>query len=1103
MHTPAGATARRNRHSDHHYPRVQKSSCTKKAGKPGSRLHIEQSRLHTTKTRAMSLFSESKTNLGTPTATKEQLASLTGGGVSSGDAVAALKNLGGASGLARLLAVDTNKGISGETADRTTRQSLYGENRLPEVPTATLWDHFIDSVDDRDIKILVVAAVSSVIFGIFITGDMDDAIQGAAIMTAVVIVSAVSTIQNYRQDQGFKSLQKVAEDRLVTVKRQGIPAKVSIYDLVPGDILRLEEGDRLPADVVLLCDQSYAVTVNQSDLTGESDACAKGPADPVLYFGTTVSEGEGWGIVTAVGEATPTGATMVDLLAKKNEERLKKTPMQESLDDVAEKIGYLGMIVGAATFLVLTFLWLIWDGPLDPDGNFGDDTDRDDQLASVPKSYTDLVTFFIVGVSIVVVAVPEGLPLSVTISLAYSVRKMMDDHNYVRTLSACETMGGATVICTDKTGTLTENQMTATQGWFFGNHFTSLDNLSKELTPDLQRRLAASVARNSSKTSGFETGVGAGGRTRLRGNPTEAAVLLALHEHLGIDYNVVREGATILARRPFRKRFKYMSTIETEAGKHELHSKGAPEVVLKQCTTYQGPDGQLQPLTSTVRNQINRVVRDMARRGLRTIALTSRSLDQQESETFTKKGWATFFDDSADSSLKAERNMTVIAIFGIEDPIRREVPRAVGRCQHAGIRVVMVTGDHVETAVAIGKQANILGPSFLFDQKEAADACKQFAKSTTPSSEIAGLKKRSSSSLPPPKVWLGTDFRALSDEKRAQVAQTVCVLARSSPKDKQLLVKTLRDVHREVVGVTGDGTNDAPALAEADVGLAMGIAGTEVAKEAANIVIMNDNFDSIVASVRWGRSIRENIRKFLTFQLSINLCALALTFVVACCNKGSTTKFPLTSVQLLWVNLIMDSFAALALATEPPTESLLNRDPEKRGASMITTVMWKHMLGQAAFQTVLLLWLTLHPAAVSFWAPGAEFGSRLHYTLVFNTFVWLNIFNKFNCRKIHDELNVFAGFSDSIMGHYIFAIIVIGQICMVQLGGDWCQTVPLDFYQFTKCILVGMLSLPISFCLRLVGPKDQSDGGHGGVQKAPSSPSRFVAMRVASGSKRE
>ena len=1012
--------------------------------------------------------------------TKAKLATLT---AETGEGFDALKKLGGFNQVAAiLLTVDPKQGI--QSSDQEARKKTYGENRLPVAASATLWDHFIDSIDDRDIKILVAAAVVSVLFGCFVTADIDDIIQGSAIMAAVVIVSGVSTIQNYKQDQGFKSLQKIAEDRHVQVRRNGADKEleqISIYDIVVGDILRIEAGDLVAADGIIVDDESFSIAVDQSNLTGESDTVSKeADTDPMFYYGTQISEGEGYMMVTAVGEDTPSGKQMTELMAKKNEERLAQTPMQERLDEVAEQIGYLGMVVGGMTFLVLTYLWYMYD---------------DDNNVNTEKSYTDLVTFFIVGVSIVVVAVPEGLPLSVTISLSYSVGQMMKDNNYVRTLSACETMGSATVICTDKTGTLTENRMTALQGWFFGKHYTSLDNLKTELQPELIKKLSSAVAVNAAETSGFtEEG-------KLVGNPTEAAILYALKKHFDVDYKQVKANATVLAKRPFRKRLKYMSTIETGDGKHELHSKGAPEVVLQRCTFYQDSTGKKVELTDAKRSEISRVVRDMGKVGLRTIMLTSRELDDAEIVQYKASGWKTFFNYTAENetknkkpskeskentesksslirtgstifeSLPAEREMTVLSVFGISDPIRKQVPSAMKRCRRAGIRVVMVTGDHVETAVSIAKQSGILDSNYDFDMNKVKEQRDAFVKSF----EISSFGGTDQNIEVSPKVWQGPDFRRLTEKQQLSVAKTICVLSRSSPKDKELLVRLLKS-QDEVVGVTGDGTNDAPALQEADVGLAMGIAGTEVAKEAANIVIMDDNFDSIVASVRWGRSIRENIRKFLTFQLSINLAALTLTFVVACCNKGSTTKFPLTSVQLLWVNLIMDSFAALALATEPPTDELLTRHPEKRSAPMITKTMWKHLIGQAVWQAALLLWLTLAPSSIlSIFNLGIdEFTSRHHYTIVFNTFVWMNIFNKLNCRKINDELDLFAGFGDSHMGHWILVIIIVGQIGMVQLGGSWCQTTPLNMNEWMKCILIGFSSIPVGYLLRLFGPNYQT-----------------------------
>ena len=995
-----------------------------------------------------------------PTATLAELKTLT---VLGANNAKSLKKLGGINALINKLGSDISNGIN--TSSVFGRQQKYGVNRLPEAKTATIWEHFIDSVDDRDIKILVVAAVSSVLFGVFITKDWDDMIQGFAIMTAVIIVSGVSTIQNYRQDLGFKSLQKVAADRKIdTLRDNGKSQKVSVYDLVPGDIVRVTEGDLLPADGVLICSKSYGVTCDQSSLTGEPEPISKGPEDPIMYFGSSVNEGEGFMIVTAVGEATPTGSTFVELMEQKNEARLKQTPMQERLDDVAEKIGYLGMVVGAMTFIVLTGLWFVWDGPLDPDGNNMDDVDP-----GHPRQWTDLVTFFIVGVSIVVVAVPEGLPLSVTISLAYSVRKMMDDNNYVRTLSACETMGSATCLCTDKTGTLTENRMTATEGWFFGKHFTSLTGLKEELSSKQQLILGNCVAVNSSAGLNFDT-KDHNGKPQFRGNPTEAAILWSLSERVGLDYRQIRDSTTTLARRPFRKQDKYMSTIRTENNTYELYSKGAPEIVIDRCTHFQDWDGKIKPMPRQIRAQVDRVISDMASRGLRTIALTTRTLTdvevKQGKESEQNGKWPKFFDSAP------ENGMTLIAIFGIEDPLREQVPGAVARCQRAGIRVVMVTGDHKGTAISIARKCGILPANWMPNpvmQKVPESPSKRKNKSPTKSRVLFG------------QVMEGPAFRKLKDDELRQACQNLCVLARSSPTDKALLVNTLQNVCNEVVGVTGDGTNDAPALSAADVGLAMGIAGTEIAKEAANIVIMDDNFNSIVASVRWGRSIRENIRKFLTFQLSINLTALTLTFVVACCNQGSTTKFPLTSVQLLWVNLIMDSFAALALATEPPTDSLLERPPDNRDAPMITKTMWKHMIGHAVFQSILLLYLTL--SSTGHTVLGAvESGGRMHYTGIFNTFVWLNVFNKFNCRKINDEINIFEGLGDSHMSHYIILIIIIGQILMVNYGGDWCQTTPLSRNQWLTNIGIGSLSIPVGTCLRLINRKDDATISIGGAK---------------------
>ena len=785
---------------------------------------------------------------------------------------------------------------------------------------------------------------------------------------------------------------------------------ISIYDVVVGDVVILNSGDGLPADGVLLA--GFDVEVDQSSMTGESEPVKKGGSDPVLIGGCLMLEGEGRMLVTAVGQSSKMGQTVA--LVEGTE--ASNTPLQDRLEELAEEIGRFGTITGGLTFLVLTALWFLkpWE-----EG----------------KAYTDILRFFIVGVTIVVVAVPEGLPLAVTISLAFSMRRMMKDKNLVRELQACETMGSATVIASDKTGTLTENRMTAVAGWVYGRHYERLDRMRSGIAnPGAAHRLAKAIALNSTAELRIE-----GPRIEFIRNPSEAAMLMMLLTHLNVDYSMEREAAgPPLARRAFKKETKFMTSVYGPESRSEgcvVYTKGAPEIVLDMCAFTQAPNGATTPITPEVRFNLKESVESMARQGLRTLAVAYRRMPVEQSAGYkSHDDW-----NKAIASGAIESDMTLLALFGLADPLREGVANAVARCQSAGIRVMMVTGDHRDTAAHIATQCGILRPGGT--------------------------------------VMEGPTFRGLSDDERKAACAHLAVLARSSPTDKHLLVTTLKGLG-EVVAVTGDGTNDAPALRAADVGLAMGIAGTEVAKEASDIVILDDRFSSIVASVRWGRSIKENIRKFLTFQLTINMVALTLTFITACANGGSTDKFPITPVQLLWVNLIMDSFAALALATEPPSERLMDFAPQGKSERLITRTMYKNMLGHAVFQTALLLWITMTEGGARSVGVTAPLGSIPHHTMVFTTFVALQVFNLFNCRATHDEWNVLQDFGSSVIGQVIIAVIVIMQFVIVQFGGEITQTEPLTMGQWALCIGIGFLSVPVGEWCTLATCRWNCDGDY-------------------------
>ena len=870
----------------------------------------------------------------------------------------------------------------------------------------------------------------------------------AAPFAAVAIVSGIASAQNYVGEREFASLTALKQDRPVQVQRvsasgESHVVQVSVHDLVVGDVVLLAAGDILAADGVLL--EGHRVGVNQSNLTGESDVVAKSSADPVLLGGSVVVEGYGSYLVVCVGEESQYGRITKEV----QEREPPRTPLEEKLDDLADLIGWAGLGVGGLTTAALSVMWLL--GQEDP--------------LSLQNEWIDLLKFFVVGLVIVVVAVPEGLPLAVTISLQFSMQRMVADRILVREMKACETSGSANVICSDKTGTLTENKMKVVDAWLAAAPDTAVQSPKAALAPAVAQELAKAIALN---TSAHEQEGDAG----FMGNPTEVAMLNWLAAGLGCEVEAMRDAAPTRFRIPFDSLRKCMTTVTAgQGGDFAVYCKGAPELLLPQASQVARPDGSVVELTEGEVATLQDRIAAMASAGLRTIAVMSKTIDAQDAvEGLGIPGPADAAGVGAEEEEAAwegaadngalENDFTLLAILGIADPIRAAVPGAVAKCNAAGVRVIMVTGDYAPTACSIAKEAGILKEEGL--------------------------------------VMQGHEFRAKTEAQRRDIVPRLAVLARSSPNDKLLLVNTLLDMGA-IVSVTGDGTNDAPALRAATVGLAMGIAGTEVAKEASDIVVLDDNFASIVQSVKWGRAIVENVRKFLQFQLTVNVSACLLTFIVACLNGGDMSKFPLNSVELLWVNLIMDSFAALALATEPPNEALLQRLPEGRGTPLITTRMWKHLLGHGLVQTAVLLVLTMHPDAAD-WVGAPAFGDLQHMTFIFNVFVFMQVFNMFNCRKIHDEGGVFKDLGDSTLLTGVLAVIVGGQYAMVTFGGDVVQTVPLTTDQWLLSMAIGACSLPLGALLRLlpVGSEANVDAASPASKAAAVASTGFTHPSLAS-----
>lgn len=952
---------------------------------------------------------------------------------------AELNKLGGLNSLEKSLRTDFKNGLSGDEKDLEERKKLYGRNEFAEPEHQTWLQMFIESFEDATLIVLIVAAVVSFIVGI-VEDPAKGWIEGAAILFAVLLVAVVTATNNFKKESQFRKLNAVKDDIKVGVMRNGVATTVDVKQLVVGDILILNAGDRVPTDGVLV--DGSDVSANESALTGESDDKIKSikpiadGGDMFLLSGSNLATGYALVLVTAVGEQSRWGKTKAKLAAETVD-----TPLQEKLDVLAGQIGNLGIAAAVATFVAMAALYYFYPEFRDPEQNV----------------FEFLLKAFIMAVTIVVVAVPEGLPLAVTLSLAYSTQKMMKDNNLIRVLAACETMGNATNICSDKTGTLTQNRMTVVEGWAAGEFYQSAPTAS-DLPAAAVMFISEGVSVNS--TANVIPGKTSGDAPIVNGNKTEGALLLMLSNQLKRDYVPLRQqfnsarGDRLVTFSSARKRMSVVLNNGQYGGKQSgiVYTKGAAEIVVARSTHYINKHGVETAITDEVRTQLNDAIDRMARNALRAIAMAHRAIP-------------TLSGDESPEEL--ENGLTIDAIFGIKDPLRPDVKYAVQQCQEAGIFVRMVTGDNIETAKAIARECGILTDGGI--------------------------------------AMEGPAFRKLTPEQLDQILPNLQVLARSSPDDKHTLVTRLngtalpdsiesweamhpecnwetdrnlllpgyRDeweenrVTGEVVGVTGDGTNDGPALKAADVGLSMGLSGTDVAKEASDIVILDDNFSSIVKSVMWGRSVFDNIRKFLQFQLTVNVVALTLTFVSALYGKEP----PLNAVMMLWVNLIMDTMGALALGTEPPSPKLLLRRPYKRNASLISRKMMRNIMIQSIFQMVVLGYL-LVLGAEHF---DAEPESKVHLTIIFNTFVFCQVFNEVNARSIGDEVNAFKGLLQS--GPFIAIILftVLAQYGIVEYGGDFVRTVHLNQEQWIKCILLGALSLPLGGLMRFIPVQDSGN----------------------------
>ncbi|CAH8585817.1 unnamed protein product [Schistosoma rodhaini] len=732
-------------------------------------------------------------------------------------------------------------------------------------------------------------------------------------------------------------------------------------------------------------------------------------------------------------EATEDGSD-----APKGRKRKKKkySVLQAKLTRLASLIGQLGTVVASLTVIILIVKFSV--------NTFYFNKEQWD----TGRHLHQFVQFIIIGVTVLVVAVPEGLPLAVTISLAYSVKKMMKDNNLVRHLDACETMGNATAICSDKTGTLTTNRMTVVQCYFGEKLTQNTDQLPKlkDLNHRIGHRFVHGVSINSSYTSRVTIPDKPSELPQQLGNKTECA-LLGFVRHLGVNYEDIRERwpqESLVKVFTFNSLRKSMSTViknlEPDRPGYTVFTKGASEMVLKKCSFILDANGEPKPFTKADQDNLVRdVIEQMASDGLRTIGIAYKSYIDPAvglfpNEVRLNRGHTPDFDDE-DTIVS---DLTCIGIVGIEDPVRPEVPAAIRKCQRAGITVRMVTGDNVNTARSIAAKCGILKPGDNYIVLEGKEFNARVRDPRT---------------------------NRVRQDLMDQVWPQLRVLARSSPQDKYTLVSGIIDSHistrREVVAVTGDGTNDGPALKKADVGFAMGIAGTDVAKEASDIILTDDNFTSIVKAVMWGRNVYDSISKFLQFQLTVNMVAIIVAFVGACLITDS----PLKAVQMLWVNLIMDTLASLALATEIPTEELLERAPYGRTKPIISRNMIKNIIGQSVYQLGVIFFLIWFGELLLDVENGRGLSAKginrptEHFTVIFNSFVMMTLFNEINARKIHGQRNIFSGLTNNLLFVIIWISTFVLQVIIIQFGGYAFSTRPLALEHWLWCLFFGIGTL--------------------------------------------
>ena len=1115
------------------------------------------------------------------------------------------------------------------------REEELGSNKVFTEPVPPFCIYVLEAFEDMMIRILIVAALVQIILGVTLSDDKSkDWIDGVSIIIAVTIVVLVGSITNWKKENKFHELNEIqSEGTKYKLIRNGNPEDHISDDILVGDLIMINYGDIMPADVLLI--EGNGIKMDESALTGESDAMKKESYEkcidiknngnskvpsPLILSGTYCIEGSGKGIVIAVGEHSQKGIIRrtVD-----NAQENSKTPLEEKLDKIAGMIGWFGLGAGIVTLIALFIRFGI---SFSKDKESYKDNSHLESLVTgyafnypyqiknnkigskvntnlinpdtlIPKKILDII---ILCVSIIVVAIPEGLPLAVTLSLAFSIKKMMDQNNLVRKMHACETMGGANYICTDKTGTLTKNEMSVYQ------ILTGSPNLKFELKQNLDvtnvgslkqgnnndemiqiredyntlfknkeywNILKEAIALNIEGTIKILDKPNINGDTEIceTKNKTDKAFIDFLYRFkspISVERAKYLDKAENFRQFPFDSKRKRMSTFvkhESFPKGYRLFSKGGAENAIIYCKYYLDPStGLVEPLKDENLTFITGIIDEFNKDKLRSLYICYKDITEDEFNNCELV--------DSDNKLIDQKDMTFIGVFGIKDSLRDGVKEAVLKCHEAQVNVIMVTGDNIVTATAIAKDCNILGKDVDLKNLKACDIEEEPDQINDPNMKEEHINYVLENQ---PKALTGNTFyniveglicevcneetnickcpkteaeakqyaeRTKTKQKPVKkdiiknmdnfrkITKNLRVMARSQPIHKYTLVLGLKALG-QVVAVTGDGTNDAPALSKSDVGFAM-FAGTDIAKEASDIVILDNNFSSIVVAIIYGRNIYDNIRKFLQFQLTVNFCACVLVFICACIGNET----PLTPIQMLWVNLIMDSLGSLSLATEPPYEELLQREPTKRKESIINGKMWKHIIIQAIIEFILLLLLFLYapkfikendcirlaeievikrcydslPGGVtdtSYIIYGTEIkwssktklkiganeemcgkygkrqnlsvafkefynanGGTVHMTLIFNIFVFYTLFNQINCRVIDDSFNIFIRLFKSILFPLITILEMGFQVLLVSYGNNFfhCAENGLTGGQWGITFGFASITFIVNFCIKLI-----------------------------------